>query len=157
MQIVRKYSRPSCLFLNHPSPALRSVADWQTNCNISGVHQHKVLMFKIAQNTTKGFTLAEILLMAAMNDIEAKRRASSTVNNSKRTSSAWAMIVSKTQKSGAQGRSLDRRFVVHSASGHLALNRKHGALIIFQHRKHMSTFFQASYKLIAPLVDEKYR
>jgi hypothetical protein len=43
-------------------------------------------MFTITQNTTKGFTLAEILLMAAMNEIEAKRRASSTVNNSDKTS-----------------------------------------------------------------------
>jgi hypothetical protein len=43
-------------------------------------------MFKTTQHTTKGFTLAEILLMAAMNEIEAKRRASSTVSNSERTS-----------------------------------------------------------------------
>jgi hypothetical protein len=33
-------------------------------------------MFKITQNTTNGFTLAEILLMAAMNEIEAKRNTS---------------------------------------------------------------------------------
>lgn len=38
-------------------------------------------MFKITQNTVNGFTLAEILLMAAMNDVEAKRKASSTVSN----------------------------------------------------------------------------
>ena len=43
-------------------------------------------MFKITQNTIKGFTLAEILLMAAMNEIEGKRRASSTVSNPVRTS-----------------------------------------------------------------------
>ncbi len=43
-------------------------------------------MFKITHNTTKTFTLAEILLMAAMNEIETKRRASSTGNNSERTS-----------------------------------------------------------------------
>ena len=66
--------------------ALRSIADWQTNCNVSGVHQDEVLMFKITQNTIKGFTLAEILLMAAMNEIEAKRKASSTVSNPERTS-----------------------------------------------------------------------
>jgi len=60
--------------------------DWQTNCNFSGVHQDEVLMFKITQNTIKGFTLAEILLMAAMNEIEAKRKASSTVSNPERTS-----------------------------------------------------------------------
>jgi hypothetical protein len=65
---------------------LRSIADWQTNCNISGVYQDEVLMFKITQNTIKGFTLAEILLMAAMNEIEAKRKASSTVSNPERTS-----------------------------------------------------------------------
>ncbi len=34
------------------------------------------IMFKITQNTINGFTLAEILLMAAMNEIEAKRKAS---------------------------------------------------------------------------------
>ena len=65
--------------------ALRSIADWQTNCNVSGVHQDEVLMFKITQNTIKGFTLAEILLMAAMNEIEARRKASSTVSNPQRT------------------------------------------------------------------------
>jgi hypothetical protein len=32
------------------------------------------VMFKITQNTLRDFTLAEILLMAAMNQIEAKRR-----------------------------------------------------------------------------------
>jgi hypothetical protein len=32
-------------------------------------------MFKITQNTLRGFTLAEILLMAAMNQLEAKRKA----------------------------------------------------------------------------------
>jgi hypothetical protein len=54
--------------------ALRSIAAWQTNCDISGVYQDEVHMFKITQNTINGFTLAEILLMAAMNEIEAKRR-----------------------------------------------------------------------------------
>jgi hypothetical protein len=61
--------------------ALRSIPNWQTNCNIPGVHQDEVLMFKITQNTIKGFTLAEILLMAAMNEIEAKRKASSKGSN----------------------------------------------------------------------------
>ena len=32
-------------------------------------------MFRITQNTLRGFTLAEVLLMAAMNQLEAKRRA----------------------------------------------------------------------------------
>jgi hypothetical protein len=66
--------------------ALKWIADWQTNCNISGVHQDEVLMFKITQNTIKGFTLAEILLMAAINEIEAKRKASTTVSNPEKTS-----------------------------------------------------------------------
>ena len=32
-------------------------------------------MFKITQNTLRGFTLAEVLLMAAMNQLEAKGKA----------------------------------------------------------------------------------
>jgi len=32
------------------------------------------IMFKITQNTIRQFTLAEILLMAAMNEINAKQR-----------------------------------------------------------------------------------
>jgi hypothetical protein len=43
-------------------------------------------MFKITQNTINGFTLAEILLMAAMNEIEAKRKASAMVSNNETTS-----------------------------------------------------------------------
>ena len=31
-------------------------------------------MFKITQNTLRDFTLAEVLLMAAMNELEAKRK-----------------------------------------------------------------------------------
>jgi len=46
-------------------------------------------MFKITQNTINGFTLAEILLMAAMNEIEAKRRASATGINTKGLSRSW--------------------------------------------------------------------
>lgn len=34
------------------------------------------VMFKITQNTLSGFTLAEVLLMVAMNQLEAKRKAS---------------------------------------------------------------------------------
>jgi len=45
-----------------------------------------MLMFKITQNTINGFTLAEILLMAAMNEVEAKRKASATVSDPERTS-----------------------------------------------------------------------
>ena len=33
------------------------------------------VMFKITENTLRGFTLAEVLLMAAMNQLEAKRKA----------------------------------------------------------------------------------
>jgi hypothetical protein len=33
------------------------------------------VMFKITQNTLRGFTLAEVLLMAAMNQLEAKLKA----------------------------------------------------------------------------------
>jgi flagellar biosynthesis chaperone FliJ len=43
-------------------------------------------MFKITQNTINGFTLAEILLMAAMNEIEAKKKASAMVSNHQRAS-----------------------------------------------------------------------
>lgn len=32
-------------------------------------------MFKITENTFRGFTLAEVLLMAAINQLEAKRKA----------------------------------------------------------------------------------
>lgn len=60
-------------------------ADWQTNCNMSGVYQDEVLMFKITQNTIMSFTLAEILLMAAINELEAKRKTSTTVSSPERT------------------------------------------------------------------------
>jgi hypothetical protein len=43
-------------------------------------------MFKITQNTIHHFSLSEILLMAAMNEEEAKRKASTTVSNPERTS-----------------------------------------------------------------------
>jgi hypothetical protein len=36
------------------------------------------IMFKITQNTVHRFSLAEIILMAAMNEIEAKKKASAT-------------------------------------------------------------------------------
>jgi len=32
------------------------------------------VMFKITENTLRGFTLAEVLLMAAMNQLEARRK-----------------------------------------------------------------------------------
>ena len=43
-------------------------------------------MFKITQNTINSFALAEILLMAAMNELEAKRKASAKRINPERTS-----------------------------------------------------------------------
>jgi signal recognition particle GTPase len=43
-------------------------------------------MFKITPNTIHRFSFAEILLMAAMNEIEAKRKASATARNLERTS-----------------------------------------------------------------------
>ena len=43
-------------------------------------------MFKITPSPINGFTLAEILLMAAMNEIEAKRKASATAGNPEKTS-----------------------------------------------------------------------
>ena len=46
-------------------------------------------MFKITQNTIHRFTLAEILLMAAMNEIEAKSRVPATGTIPKRLSRSW--------------------------------------------------------------------
>jgi hypothetical protein len=76
---------------SHPRSVglFKSVPEWQTNCNISRVHHDEVLMFKITQNTINGFTLAEILLMAAMNEIEAKRKASATGSIPKGLSRSW--------------------------------------------------------------------
>jgi len=45
-----------------------------------------VVMFKITQNTIRRFSLKEILLMAAMNEIEAKRKASAKGIDPERTS-----------------------------------------------------------------------
>jgi hypothetical protein len=42
-------------------------------------------MFKIMPNTVHRFSLAEILLMAAMNEIEAKQKASATMSNPEST------------------------------------------------------------------------
>ncbi len=43
-------------------------------------------MFKITQNTIKSFTLAEILIMAAMNEIEAKRKPLAAPSNPEKIS-----------------------------------------------------------------------
>ena len=42
------------------------------------------IMFKITQNTTRQFTLAEILLMAAMNEMDAKRKTSGRAEQARR-------------------------------------------------------------------------
>jgi hypothetical protein len=47
---------------------MRPAASWVLITTVS-------VMFKITQNTLRGFTLAEVLLMAAMNQLEAKRKA----------------------------------------------------------------------------------
>lgn len=44
------------------------------------------IMFKITKNTVHDFTLAEILLMAAMNEIEATRKPLAAPNNPERIS-----------------------------------------------------------------------
>ena len=41
-------------------------------------------MFKISQNTIHRFSLAEVLLMAAINEIEARRRVAATGSNRRR-------------------------------------------------------------------------
>ncbi len=46
-------------------------------------------MFKITQNTIHRFSLAEILLMAAMNEMEAKRKASDTGSIPKGLTRSW--------------------------------------------------------------------
>lgn len=40
-------------------------------------------MFKITQNTIRRFSLTEILLMAAMNEVEAKQKSSASGSNPK--------------------------------------------------------------------------
>jgi hypothetical protein len=44
------------------------------------------VMFRITHNTIRRFSFAEILLMVAMNQNEAKRKDSTTVSNPERTS-----------------------------------------------------------------------
>src|SRR5215469_4510612 len=52
---------------------LEGEADWQTTCLTGACSGMKSIMFKITQHTTHDFSLAEILLMAAMNEIEVAR------------------------------------------------------------------------------------
>jgi hypothetical protein len=55
--------------------ALSRNADWHAVCASWAFITIASVMFKITQNTLRGFTLAEVLLMAAMNQLEAKRKA----------------------------------------------------------------------------------
>jgi len=59
--------RKSVRHLAETQSGMRSAASWALITTES-------VMFKITQNTLRGFTLAEVLLMAAMNQLEAKRK-----------------------------------------------------------------------------------
>ena len=48
---------------------------WYAMCSLREVHQQELVMFMITHNTVHRFSLAEILLMLAINQIEAKRKA----------------------------------------------------------------------------------
>jgi hypothetical protein len=66
------------------------------------------MMFKITQNTIHHFSLAETLLMAAMNEIEATQKALGRAEQSRRGSTrSWAMIVDEEQEIGPQGMSFE--------------------------------------------------
>lgn len=49
--------------------------NWHAICSVHDVHQQMAVMFKITHNTVHRFSLAEILLMVAINQMEAKRKA----------------------------------------------------------------------------------
>ncbi len=66
--------------------SLRQDADWRASCTPYGAHEDGADMFKITQNTVHRFSLGEILLMAAMNEIEAQRKASAATSSPERTS-----------------------------------------------------------------------
>ncbi len=55
--------------------ALSRNADWHAICSVLGVIRIASVMFKITHNALRYFTFAEILLMAAINQVEAKRMA----------------------------------------------------------------------------------
>ena len=57
--------------------ALSDKSEWQAICTIYSVHQ-VVVMFKITHITIRRFSLAEILLMVVINQMEAKRKDSAT-------------------------------------------------------------------------------
>jgi hypothetical protein len=54
--------------------ALNKNSDWQAICSACNVNRDLVTMFKITQNSLHYFTLAELLLMAAINQRETKRK-----------------------------------------------------------------------------------
>ncbi|MGC2473311.1 MAG: hypothetical protein WA485_03185, partial [Candidatus Sulfotelmatobacter sp.] len=61
-----------------PSKGVRHLAETQSGMRPAAswtLITRASVMFKITQNTLRGFTLAEVLLMAAMNQLEAKRKA----------------------------------------------------------------------------------
>lgn len=67
--VLQRWSpRKSVRHLAETQSGMRSAASWALITTAS-------VMFKITQNTLRGFTFAEVLLMAAMNQLEAKRKA----------------------------------------------------------------------------------
>lgn len=68
-QVSQRWSpRKSVRHLAETQSGMRPAKSWAL-ITIASV------MFKITQNTLRDFTLAEVLLMAAMNQLEAKRKA----------------------------------------------------------------------------------
>ena len=53
---------------------LDGTIDWQAKCLTWVCIRMISVMFKITQNTFRDFTLAEVLLMVAINQLEAKRK-----------------------------------------------------------------------------------
>lgn len=61
-----------------PRKSVRHLAETQSGMQPAAswaLITRAAVMFRISQNTLRGFTLAEVLLMAAMNQLEAKRKA----------------------------------------------------------------------------------
>ena len=74
-QLGTKVSRRSIAV--QAGEALSQNSDWQASCSIHGGIKMASAMFKITQNTLDYFTFAEVLLLAAMNQVEAKQKADS--------------------------------------------------------------------------------
>ena len=64
--------------------ALSQNSDWQASCSIHGGIKMASAMFKITQNTLDYFTFAEVLLMAAVNQVEAKQKVDSVAEQVRR-------------------------------------------------------------------------